>query len=702
MMDVSSPAIPRWRRCPPSRMRAKTVLAIILMCLAVGHAQAATVIINNTNVGLDGFNDPTPVAPVPGNPATTLGAQRLAAFQAAANEWGAMLVSPVSIVIDAKMTSLSCSQNSAILGSAGPTGSISRDFPGAPVPGTWFPQALVNSIRGFDIDTGNADVSANFNQDIGTPGCLQSLGWSYVIGAPAPSGTIPFTDTVIHEIGHGLGFLTFVDKSTGALLAGYSDQYTRFLMDETPSPVLWTALNDAGRAASAKDNGQLTWSGSQVTNVAGLLGSGRHATSGRVRMYAPATLASGSSVSHWDTVLTPNEIMEPSLQSSNEKRLSNHLMLDIGWKEMLALAATITDGQTSIAAGSATSYGITITNNGPGDITVVNASVSDTMPAALTGVSWTCAGSGGASCGVANGTGSISTTVTVPLGGAVTFTINATISGSFSGTLSNTVTVGMPANIQNTVSSVATDNTNVTAVVTPTAGISVSAISGNTTEAGGSAFFSVVLDSQPTGSVTIGLSSNDTTEGTLTQTSLVFTAGNWDSAQLVTVTGVDDDVDDGNVAYGITTAAASSSDSNYNLLNASDVAVTNLDNDTAGITVSLISGDTTEAGATSTFTMVLDSEPVANVVIGLSSSDTTEGTVLPNSLTFTSLNWDKAQEVTVTGVDDTEQDGDVGYAIVTAPAASSDGKYNNLNSPDVSVINLDDASEDVIFVSGFD
>jgi len=681
---------------------ARALIAVFLGGFVFCQAQAATVLVNNTNAAGEGFNDPTPVAPVAGNPATTLGAQRLAAFQAAANEWGAMLVSPVTIVVDARMTSLSCSQNSATLGSAGPTGNISRDFPGAPVAATWFPQALVNSIVGYDIDTGDADVSANFNQDIGTPGCLESLGWSYVIGTDAPAGTLPFTDTVIHEIGHGLGFLSFVSTSTGALLGGYSDHYTRFLMDETPTPTLWTALNDSGRAASARDTGQLTWSGPEIANVAGFLSTGRHASSGRVRMYAPANLSGGSSVSHWDTVLTPNEIMEHSLQSNNEKRLTNHLMLDIGWKEMLALAVTHTDGQDSIEAGSATTYGITISNNGPGDITMVNASVNDTMPAALTGVSWTCSGSGGASCGAASGSDSISTTVSVPLGGVVTFAIDATISEGFSGLLSNTVTVGMPANIQNTVSSVATDNTTVTAVVEPTAGITVSAISGNTTEAGGSAFFSVVLDSQPTGSVSIGLSSNDTTEGTLTQSSLVFTAGNWNSAQQVTVTGVNDYVDDGSVVYGIITAAASSSDVNYNLMNANDVAVVNQDNDTAGITVSLISGDTSEAGATATFTMKLNSEPTADVMIGLTSDDTTEGTVLPDTLTFTSINWDTPQEITVTGVDDTATDGDVVYSIVTAPASSGDSKYNGLNSADVSVTNLDDIETDLIFSNGFE
>jgi hypothetical protein len=71
-----------------------------------------------------------------------------------------------------------------------------------------------------------------------------------------------------------------------------------------------------------------------------------------------------------------------------------------------------------------------------------------------------------------------------------------------------------------------------------------------------------------------------------------------------------------------------------------DNATVNIfDNDVAGITVSPISGPTTEAGGTATFTVVLNSQPTANVTIGLSSNDLTEGTVLPSSLTFTSANW---------------------------------------------------------------
>ena len=69
---------------------------------------------------------------------------------------------------------------------------------------------------------------------------------------------------------------------------------------------------------------------------------------------------------------------------------------------------------------------------------------------------------------------------------------------------------------------------------------------------------------------------------------------------------------------------------------------------------------TTEAGGTATFTVVLNTQPTADVTIALSSSDTTEGTVSPASLIFTTANWNVAQTVTVTGVNDAVVDGAVG------------------------------------------
>src|SRR6185295_14486284 len=115
--------------------------------------------------------------------------------------------------------------------------------------------------------------------------------------------------------------------------------------------------------------------------------------------------------------------------------------------------------------------------------------------------------------------------------------------------------------------------------VSPTSGLV-------TSEAGGAASFTVVLDSQPTADVVVAVASSNTAEGTLAVTDLTFTSANWNTPQTVTVTGVDDAVDDGNVGYTIMTGAATSADGNYNGINPANVAVTNTDNDTAGITVS--------------------------------------------------------------------------------------------------------------------
>src|SRR5215470_20213536 len=104
----------RSSRPAPTRLAAGLALAALL-----AHAHAATItIVNNDGAG-EGFNDPTVVSPVGGNPGTTLGAQRLNAFQFAANIWGAQLTSSVTIFVDATMDPLFCDSTSATLGQAG-------------------------------------------------------------------------------------------------------------------------------------------------------------------------------------------------------------------------------------------------------------------------------------------------------------------------------------------------------------------------------------------------------------------------------------------------------------------------------------------------------------------------------------------------------------------------------------------------------
>ncbi|MCP4702732.1 MAG: PKD domain-containing protein, partial [Gammaproteobacteria bacterium] len=226
-------------------------------------------------------------------------------------------------------------------------------------------------------------------------------------------------------------------------------------------------------------------------------------------------------------------------------------------------------------------------------------------------------------------------------------------------------------------------------------GFAISPVSGLiTTESGGKATFTVALDTRPSAGITLPLSSSEPGKGTVSPASLTFTADNWNVAQTVTVTGIDDSppAADGDIAYTVVTAAAISEDDDYNELNPDDVLVTNEDNDggALGFAISPVSGlITTESGGKASFTVTLDTRPSASVTLPLSSSKPGEGTVSPASLTFTAGNWNIAQTVTVTGVNDNMDDGDMVYTIVTGNPNSDDSNYNRaVNPADVSVTNL--------------
>jgi hypothetical protein len=239
-------------------------VALALACGAMGAAQAAaTIVINNINAPGVGFNDTTPAAPVGGNNGTTLGQQRLIAFTHAANIWGATLTSPVPIVINARFSPLSCTATGAVLGSAGAT-QVFADFRGAPKAGTLYSYALANKLYGSEIsDQPGAQISANFNSELGKPGCL--TGTSFYFGLDGNEGNnIDFVATLLHEMGHGLGFQTFTNGQTGAQFAGYPSVWDHNLLDNTTGK-LWINMTNAERAASSLKASGLSWTGARVT-----------------------------------------------------------------------------------------------------------------------------------------------------------------------------------------------------------------------------------------------------------------------------------------------------------------------------------------------------------------------------------------------------------------------------------------------------
>ena len=251
-----------------------------------------------------------------------------------------------------------------------------------------------------------------------------------------------------------------------------------------------------------------------------------------------------------------------------------------------------------------------------------------------------------------------------------------------------------------------------TAAVTDDESVDVitSATSLTVTEAAGSgrtATFTVRLGSRPTADVVIGVSGDDASEGSVSPSELTFTQTNWNQTQQVTVTAVDDDVDDGNVDWDVTLASPTSTDTDYSGLSSETVDVSTTDDDTKGVTVSAATSgvtvtEATGAGRSATYTVVLTSEPTANVTVTPSSGSTNVAEVTTSraddTLVFTANNWDTAQDVTVTGVDnavDESSDQTTTISHTVTGAAGSD-YASGVTAASVTVTLTDNDSKSVI------
>ena len=365
---------------------------------------------------------------------------------------------------------------------------------------------------------------------------------------------------------------------------------------------------------------------------------------------------------------------------------------DIGYTVLLAPAsggdyAGTDPADVQVTNSDNDTVGITVTPGG--GLTTTEAGSGDSFTVALNSQPTADVTIGVSSSDVTEGTVDRSVLTFTPLNWATaqTVTVTGVNDSDDDGDVAYSVTLA--AAVGGDYAGIDPADVSVTNVDNDPLGVTVSPTSGLvTTEGGGTATFTVVLDSQPTGTVTIGVWSDDAAEGTVSTALLTFSSVNWNVAQPVTVTGVDDAVVDGDIAYDVVVAAAVGGD--YAGVDPADVAVSNTDDDTVGVTVtpSAVPLVTTEGGGTATFTVVLDSQPTGTVTIGVWSDDAAEGTVSTALLTFSSVNWNVAQPVTVTGVDDGVVDGDIAYDVVVAAAVGGD--YAGFDPADVAVSNTDD------------
>lgn len=322
------------------------VVLAMLGLLAAGAASAATFTIQVMDAPGEGFNDPTPFTPMGGNSATTLGQARLNVFNEAARLWGQLINSAKTIVVEAAFDPLTCGANTGVLGSAGPL-YIWHDFPGAPVANVFYPGALADALSGQNLGAKHA-ISAQFNSDVnGNSTCLGGSYFYYGFDhkpprlAGGPNYIADLLGVVLHEIGHGLGFVSIVDQN-GAGVTDTTDHITRlgvfeqFTFEESLN-MYWSQMTPAQRVQSATSqapggNAELVWNGTRVNANLARLTAGL-STAGHLKLYAPATFDASSSVSHWDSSATPDLLMEPRYSSttSNHTDLTTCALYDMGW-----------------------------------------------------------------------------------------------------------------------------------------------------------------------------------------------------------------------------------------------------------------------------------------------------------------------------------------------------------------------------------
>lgn len=236
-----------------------------------------------------------------------------------------------------------------------------------------------------------------------------------------------------------------------------------------------------------------------------------------------------------------------------------------------------------------------------------------------------------------------------------------------------------------------------------------------TSEQGNSTTVNMQLNSAPQNDVTVALSVSDNNEGQIDKNSLTFTSADWDTAQAVTLTGVDDAANDGETTYQLVTGTLSSVDPNFSGIDPVDLDVINTDDESAAVLVTRTDGSAItastpleihEAGDNPSifFQIKLASRPVADVTVYYTISDDSEATFFPYGIpqytvinnvnylkqTFTPDSWNLPFQMPIYAVNDLDDDGDITFTVDFLPAESTDLNYSGKTIPSIDVVTIDD------------
>lgn len=261
----------------------------------------------------EGFNNGSAFTGQGGNNAPTLGDARKAALEKAVEMVQESFTSPVAVTVEAFFDPEMASDDDdggGALASAGPT-RVFRDFPGARAPDTWYSGSIVPRLTGTDnCRISNLDCRAGVEADV-VIRFNPEADWWYGFDRDFGANGFDFIAVAVHEMLHGLGFLSFADVESGTLFCGRqgdpfcregnagqrrTDAYLSQLVYQTNGnfrPV--DQLNDARRLEAFTSQSDLLWDGEYGKEFWGMdfIGPGQ-----RPPLHAPSEPDPGSSVSH--------------------------------------------------------------------------------------------------------------------------------------------------------------------------------------------------------------------------------------------------------------------------------------------------------------------------------------------------------------------------------------------------------------------
>jgi uncharacterized repeat protein (TIGR01451 family) len=239
-----------------------------------------------------------------------------------------------------------------------------------------------------------------------------------------------------------------VSKSDGQTTVFVGDviTYTVTVSNAGPNAVIGAVVADAaplGLSGVGWTCSATTGSACLATNGLGSINTTVDLANGGVATFLVSGTVAGPAGSLVNTASATVPV------TMTDRRLGNNSATDVDTVLVRTADLSITKTRTAgpVVAGGTVQYTITVNNPAGSNSPVTAATVADLLPAAsLSGAAWTCSATGGSAC-AASGTGSISTPVTLAIGGTATFTLNANVNVAATGNLANTATVAVPANV---------------------------------------------------------------------------------------------------------------------------------------------------------------------------------------------------------------------------------------------------------------